>query len=105
MHFSKFTFAVIVCFVSGQALALSGNEYRKLSIEQRLIWTVGAADGILAEQLFATNAKPPMVDCLAKLERDQIQAIFEKGLDSQPERWQYPAAFVFRQTFMSYCGQ
>ena len=38
---------------SGQAIALSGNEYRGLSPEQYLLWTVGVADGILTEQLFA----------------------------------------------------
>lgn len=105
MRFKQYTFAVALCVLSGQAFALSGNEYRKLTNEQRLSWTVGAADGIMTEQLFASNKKPPLVECLAKLDREQMQAMFEKALDGQPERWQYPAAFVFRQTFMSYCGQ
>lgn len=90
--------------ISSPAEALSGNEYRALSAPQRLAWTVGVADGILAAQLIATNKKPALADCLARLEREQVRAMFEKALEKEPERWHFPAAFTFYATFNKYCG-
>ena len=86
-------------------MALSGNEYRRLNPEQRLSWVVGVTDGILIEQLFASGKKPELADCFAKLEWEQVRAIFDKANESQPERWQFPAAFLFRQTFLAYCSK
>ncbi len=86
-------------------MALTGNNYRKLSPEQRLSWVVGVTDGILVEQLFASGKKPELVDCFAKLEWEQVRAIFDKANESQPERWQFQASFLFRQTFLTYCSK
>jgi len=85
------------------ACAITGGEYRKLLPEQRLTWVVGVTDGLLTEQLFTTGKKPEIAECFAKLEWEQVRAIFDKANESQPERWNVPAAFLFRQTFQSFC--
>jgi hypothetical protein len=88
----------------GLAQAVSGNEYRNLSVTQKLAWTVGVADGIIATQLFESGKQPPLAKCLGELEREQIRSIFEKALEGQPDRWHFPAAFAFYDTFRKYCG-
>ncbi len=88
----------------GLAQAVSGNEYRNLSATQKLAWTVGVADGIITTPLFESDKQSPLAQCLSELEREQIRAIFEKALEGQPERWHFPAAFCFYDTFRKYCG-
>jgi hypothetical protein len=61
--------------LSSLAYATSGNEYRALGEADQLAWTVGVLDGILTAQLFESNKKPPLADCLGNLEREQIRAI------------------------------
>jgi hypothetical protein len=102
MHVLKWL-PILAMFVAMSAHAMSGNEYRKLPPEQRLTWIVGVTDGLMTEQLFATGKKPEMADCFAKLEWEQVRAIFDKANESQPERWGAPAAFLFRQMFLAFC--
>ena len=91
---------ILVCPL---AHALSGSEYRALTEVQRQMWAVGVVDGLMVGHLAATNKPPPLVLCFAKLEREQIRAIFEKALEKEPEVWHFQAAMIFHRTFQKYC--
>ena len=91
-------------FSAAFANALTGNEYRNLNSRDRLTWTVGVADGILTNYVIEVKKTSPFAECLGKLEREQIRAIFEKELESNPESWHFPAAFTFYSTFKKFCG-
>jgi hypothetical protein len=91
---------ILVCPL---AHALSGSEYRALAEAQRQMWAVGVVDGLMIGQLVASNKTPPSASCLAKLEREQIRAIFEKALEKEPEVWHFQAAMIFHRTFQRYC--
>lgn len=95
--------AGVQILMSTSALALSGNEYRALSQVQRQAWLVGAIDGLLTAQLTTTNKQPGLAVCLSKIPVSQQQAIFEKALDADPERWNFPAAFKVLDVFNRYC--
>ncbi len=104
VKFSPRLLLASLLFLSQQpASALTGNEYRALPAAQRLVWTVGAADGIMASQFMTTNEKSPFADCLSKIEREQLRAIFERGLELNPERWRLPAALTFYITVQKLC--
>lgn len=103
-HLFSIALGGVLWLAFSPSYALTGNEYRTLPEPQRLAWTVGVADGILATQLIASNKKPPLADCLAKFEREQIRAMFEKAIEKEPERWHFPAAFTFYATFQKHCG-
>ena len=97
------TLATLILF-SVSAHALTGNEYNKLSDNDRTIWLIGVADGLITADLISSKSQPPLVKCLAELEWEQIRAIFEKNLKENPEKWNFPAAFSFRQTFNKHCN-
>lgn len=103
-HQHTYAAGFLLWVVAAQSYALTGNEYRTLPDSERLAWTVGVADGILTTQLFTTNKKPPLAECLGKLDRAQIRAMFEKTLEQQPGQWNFPAAFMFYLTFQKFCG-
>ncbi len=94
---------ILLLFSQQPASALTGNEYRALPAPQRLAWTLGAADGIVAGQFMTTNEKSPFAACLSKLEREQLRAMFERALELNPERWHLPAAFTFYITVQKLC--
>jgi hypothetical protein len=83
--------------------ATSGNQYRAFSEVQRQMWAVGVLDGLMMGELAASNKAPAWGVCMAKLEREQIRAIFEKALEKEPEVWHFPAAMMFHRTFQKYC--
>ena len=90
--------------LSTPAFAITGNEYRVLSQVQKESWLVGAVDGLLTAQLTITNKQPELAVCLAKIPVSQQRAIFEKALESDPERWNFPAAFKLLDVFNKYCN-
>ena len=91
--------------LSFPAKAVTGNEYQRLSNLQKTNWSAGVTDGILAvyalEDYKQTHS---FAKCFGELERTQIQSIFKKSLKKQPERWQFPASFIFYETFKKHCG-
>jgi hypothetical protein len=103
--------ACVVALVPLYGSAVTGNSYQRLSQSLRYTWIVGVTEGILTVQLFEANQNPPfdknppIVRCLNDLEAQQIQAIFEKALKNNPEKWQFPASYLFYQTFHSYCAK
>lgn len=103
---TKFFFLAVVgsIFMVQSAYAITGNEYGKLTKDQQLAWIIGVADGLSTAELIATRKQPPISECLGKLDWEQIQAIFGKALENDPEHWHFPAAFVFHRTFYKYCG-
>lgn len=95
---------IVMCSLAIEpAYSLSGNEYRRLTEVQKLAWTVGVLEGILAVQVIEGRKHPELVECLKDLEREQIRAIFEKVLENDPERWHFPASYSFYFAFRTYC--
>jgi hypothetical protein len=95
---------VMGLFLNFHAHAVTGNEYRELSNSHREGWVAGAVDGLLAEYVFILQKKSPILDCVSKMERNQIKAIFEKSLDANPEKWGFPAVFILRQSLYAACN-
>jgi len=102
---SKFIPAIFLMLAgfSTSTFAITGNEYRQLPNSQRIAWIYGVTDGFSTAELIATKKQPEIVVCFSELEWEQIKAIFEKSLNSDPERWHFPAAFIFREAFYKYC--
>jgi hypothetical protein len=90
--------------IAAPAHAVTGNEYRTFSSVERLAWILGMVDGMLTAQVILTNKKPPLADCLAKFQPQQIRAMFEKALDNEPQLWHFPAGYAFHSAFQKYCG-
>jgi hypothetical protein len=101
--FYKFFFLALLLGICPLVHATSGNQYRAFSEVQRQMWSVGVLDGLMMGELATSNKAPAWVACVAKLEREQIRAIFEKALEKEPEVWQFPAAMMFHRTFQKYC--
>jgi hypothetical protein len=95
--------ATLLC-ASTVTFSVTGNEYRKLPAETRQGWIAGVADGIMTSQLMISNLTPPLAKCLGDLDQQQIRVIFETALEQSPDRWHFPAAFTFFQTFNKFCG-
>jgi hypothetical protein len=84
---------------------ITGNDYMKLSNEQRTGWLVGALDGMMAESIAVTNdpSGPWLGRCVGKMETSQVQAIFEQELTAKPEGWHAPAAIILRARLFAVC--
>ena len=64
-------------------------------------------DGIMAEDVVNTkDARGPWLGrCInTGITAKQVRAIFEKELDSNPESWHTPAAFVLRKRLNDFCN-
>ena len=85
---------------------VTGNTYLTLDDNSRMGWLIGAMDGIMAEDISVKS--PPngtwLGNCLDGLSKEQIKAIFEKELQTKPETWHTPAAFIFRNQLFKFCA-
>ena len=84
---------------------VTGNSYLKLSESERTSWVIGTMDGIMAESALTTkDLKGPWFGrCIQGLPVSQIKAMFEQELQSHPDSWHAPAAFAFRDRFITFC--
>lgn len=100
----KITIFLILLLAPIQALSATASEYRAMSQIQKSAWIIGVVDGLSTEELIQTGSQPKMSQCLSKYTWSQIQAIFDKHLDVNPEAWHHPVAFSFRFKFHELCG-
>jgi hypothetical protein len=114
--------SVVVLSEIANAVAIgytSGNEYLKLSEQEKIYWFVGVIDGLAAEQLLSPKNSPGsknsdgkddlsdslwISECISRFPIEQLHAIFEKELKDNPESWHAPAALVARSRFEKMCG-
>lgn len=85
---------------------VTGNDYLNMSEESRKNWLVGVMDGVMAESIALvkdTNG-PWLGRCVARYEMQQLKAIFEKELSSNPEGRHAPAAIIFRSRIAAFCN-
>ena len=98
---------------------IPGTAYIQLDQEQQLVWFTGVLDGVMAETFFLPaelhwlgvlksfdpNASYGtwMGTCIARYSVQQLEAIFKKELESNPEQWHVPAGLMVRATISEFC--
>jgi hypothetical protein len=81
----------------------TGNEYRALPAQQKHAYVVGVVDGMLISPLIMNRQDPWLGQCVAGMQSDQVEAIFEKYLEANPQVWHEPANFLVFKAFWQKC--
>ncbi|MFC3853506.1 hypothetical protein ACFOSD_11725 [Salinispirillum marinum] len=99
------TLLISNCVIAVSLGYVTGDDYFRMSENEKSAWLAGVSDGIIAESLTSSSLEIPWLSsCIAIYEFQQIKAIFEKELNDNPEVWHAPAAFIFRKKIKDFCG-
>lgn len=98
---------------------ITGTKYRSLERGQQEMWFIGVLDGIFAESLILPSElrdlgvlqeeetvagyQKWMDRCLKLYSAAQLEAIFRKKLEAEPEAWHAPAGLYARQAIADFC--
>ena len=98
---ARWTTGAILLFVTGATgqseaagPAVDGNLFRAMTNEHRIVFVTGAVDGITVGLGVARGDIARWDACTTDRTVAQMQAIFEKYLAQNPERWHLPAAVL-----------
>jgi hypothetical protein len=103
-HIKAAAITIFISLYSAQASAITGQQYLDLGKVQKQAWVVGAVDGILTAQLWATNKEPALSKCLAGKHPSQTKAMFDNSLAENPEIWHLPAGFQLMAMLSDFCA-
>lgn len=86
---------------------ITGNKYMDMNENDKVVFIVGAMDGIMVKSLeYDKEKKEPWLGTSVKgITIAQIQAVFEKELKENPEWWHAVAAMIFRSKMIKYCKE
>jgi len=83
---------------------ITGNDYLN-RINQRVDYLMGVADGMRLAPLFgASEIKMKWFeDCINRMPHTQLQAIVDKHLKDNPDKWKYPMHILAFQSLNKAC--
>ena len=94
------------CNVNSVVLGyITGTDYLKLNKESQTSWVMGSIDGMLAQSIRSKSQNFELISfCIKKYEFEQLFAVFENDLKSEPESWHAPAAFTLKTSLEKFCA-